>query len=866
LVAALASLLLCLSAAPSASALEIGLMSGESSWEEESGWNILDRSGITVFRKAISAHEYESPTGWAKVETMFRRAAERGITILPYLYGRPVTGSREFPTEAEWSPPANKWETFVYAIVQTYGYNGSFWASNPSLPYRPVTAWEVWNEPNLPANNPGGISVDPKEYARFLKRTSQAVKAAQALKSSTPTQVLFGGLMSRVGADGMSVSTFLEKAANVSGTGSAFNGLSLHPYSFTQGLEGVQTYVNTGREKLTKWFGSSKSLWITELGWNVEPCEEEEKFPPVSEGWQAVFLHDAFDWIESVAVAKSIPVLIWYIVRDHPTKQKWDARMGLLRADSTIRPSWQEFQAQTGAPKWAPPPPSAEEWGAWSGGYTLDLADVNGDGKADIVGRYGNDVQASISTGTKFNGAGSGVWGGWSAGYTLDLADVNGDGKADIVGRYGNDVQVALSDGTKFVGQGTWTSWSSGYTLQLADVNGDGKADIVGRYGNDVQVSLSTGTKFNNVGTWTSWSSGFSMDFSDVNGDGRADLIGRYGANIQAAHSTGSKFEAGFNWSTDWINEYTSEFTDVDGDGRADITGRYGDTVVVFASSGPPPPSSKKWGMWSGGYTLDLADVNGDGRADIVGRYGDDVQASISTGTKFNGAGSGVWGGWSAGYTMQLADVNGDKKADIVGHYGNDVQVALSDGTKFVGQGTWTSWSGGYTPLQLGDVNGDGKADIVGSYGNDVQVSLSTGTKFNNVGTWSTWSAAYTPLQVADVNGDGKADIIGRYGSDVQVAFSDGTKFVGQGTWTTWSSGFSMDFADVNGDGKADIIGRYGTNIQAGYSTGSKFETSFNWSTDWSTKYSAKYADVTGGGKADVIGRYNDYVAVFENL
>jgi hypothetical protein len=27
--------------------------------------------------------------------------------------------------------------------------NGTFWAEYPTIPKRPITTWEIWNEPNL---------------------------------------------------------------------------------------------------------------------------------------------------------------------------------------------------------------------------------------------------------------------------------------------------------------------------------------------------------------------------------------------------------------------------------------------------------------------------------------------------------------------------------------------------------------------------------------------------------------------------------------------------------------------------------------------------------------------------------------------
>ena len=125
---------------------------------------------------------------------------------------------------------------------------------------------------------------------------------------------------------------------------------------------------------------------------------------------------------------------------------------------------------------------------------------MNGDGMADIVGFGAAGVHVSLATGdghfapSTFELAAFGPnAGGWSSDdtYPRELADVNGDGKADIVGFGAAGVHVSLATGDGHFAAPTFElaafgpgagGWSSDnlYTRELTDVNGDGTADIVG--------------------------------------------------------------------------------------------------------------------------------------------------------------------------------------------------------------------------------------------------------------------------------------------------------------------------------------------------------------------------------------------------
>jgi len=345
-------------AASSASALSIGLVWNGEYAKAESEMEQVQRSGATVFRLPIDKSVSE-----ATYESIFTHAWEHGITIEPYLV-RSNGSATQFPTSGEYA----SWDSWVKGIVKRYGYSGSFWSgkSNP----KPVPAWEVWNEENLAKNNPGGSSVQPENYARFLITTSEAIKSAQKEQSGGGTTVLFGGLYMPAGEY---YNSFLEKAANVGGEPSSYNGVAIHPYAFENGATQMSERVNDVRYALNNHVsgGSGKSLWITELGWPVGGSGA----PSVSPEQQASLLTQSLNWIKGAAATDNIQVVDWYNIRDYGGQITWSYFCGMRDANGNYRPSWWAFEEETGAAPWPAKPTVSTESAT---GITEYQATLNG--------------------------------------------------------------------------------------------------------------------------------------------------------------------------------------------------------------------------------------------------------------------------------------------------------------------------------------------------------------------------------------------------------------------------------------------------------------------------------------------------------
>ncbi len=474
---------------------------------------------------------------------------------------------------------------------------------------------------------------------------------------------------------------------------------------------------------------------------------------------------------------------------------------------------------------------------------TLNNDTINGgSGNDTINGGAGNDIligdTANGTFGTAFKAISDYSPGqGWSSfnSFPRQVADVNGDGRADIVG-FGDRVYVALgqADGTfgsvnsvlDFYNpnQG-WTS-NDAYPRQVADVNGDGRADIVGFGGDGVYVSLGQangtfGAKFKAVSNYSpaqGWSSfdKFPRQVADVNGDGRADIVGFgdrvYVALGQADGTFGSVFIGVQLLSfiaptptTGWtsFDKYPRQLADVNGDGRADIVGFSSDDVYValgqadgtfggeFKAVSNYSPA-QGWSSFNS-FPRQVADVNGDGRADIVGFGGDAVYIAL-------GQTNGTFGsvnrvlefyspnqGWSSfdQYPRELGDVNGDGAADIVGFGGDGVYVALANSGKDIltgglGQDTLTGGPGAdrFDYRNLAD-SVLGSFDVITDFnaksGNDLFVVSNARSVFNNVGTVATLDAAGIAAKLTNTTFTANSAAQFSFGSRTFVGINDTT-------------------------------------------------------------------------------------------
>jgi len=313
---------------------------------------------------------------------------------------------------------------------------------------------------------------------------------------------------------------------------------------------------------------------------------------------------------------------------------------------------------------------------------TLRAADFDGDGKDDLCARAGKGWLCWSSTG---NGFGPAVVGpalsneaGWSKidrYATIQMGDVDGDGKADVCSRDGAGMRCWISDGKGFPNEIAGPDWSdaSGWnapmyfgTIRLADVDGDGKADLCARGATGYRCHLSTGDGFGPAMTGPAWSTDAgwgdydnysTIRLGDVDGDGDLDVCGRANKDIVCARWEGSGFGPTFDgpplgdaagWN-DPARFRTLRLADVNGDGKADLCGREAAGFDCWLSDGDGFPTFVAGPAWSDakGWTdpVYYASIRLAGVAPKAASGGAGGESTAATGS----AGSAVGGDGGAG-------------------------------------------------------------------------------------------------------------------------------------------------------------------------------------------------------------------------
>jgi hypothetical protein len=507
-----------------------------------------------------------------------------------------------------------------------------------------------------------------------------------------------------------------------------------------------------------------------------------------------------------------------------------------------------------------------------AGSFFLTTGDINSDGKPDLI--VVNNSGVAVLLNTMAPGAFTGSFNAQhtfatgSSPWAAAAADVNGDGKADLIVTNYNDntvsvlLNITASGATvpSFAAQQIFPVGSGPRSVAAADVNGDGKPDLIvtNSIGGSVSILLNTNVpganllRFAPAVTFASGQIPNAVSVADVNGDGKPDLVvANQGTNTVSVllntTATGDasvpSFAAQQQFTDANLNAVTA--ADVNGDGKPDLimANSGNNTVSVLPNTTPPGAVStsfatmQNFGTGNGTDSVTTADVNGDGKRDIIVANSSDGTVSVLLNTAAPGVSIPTFATqqtFSAGIepnNVTAADLNGDGRPDIV--VTDDLQhtvVVLLNTTapgntllSFTPQQAFLSGSNRPNSVAIADVNGDGKSDLImatqGNDSNNISVLLNTTApgattpSFAAAQTFATGSGNPNFITTADINGDGKSDLVATNGGNAVSLLLNTTapgtmtlSFAAAQSFSTPNGPSSVSAVDIDGDGRPDLI------------------------------------------------------------
>ena len=504
-------------------------------------------------------------------------------------------------------------------------------------------------------------------------------------------------------------------------------------------------------------------------------------------------------------------------------------------------------------------------------------ADLNADGIADLAVAYGG---LAVRFGAPGTGLGPEVAiepVGSQIIESVAIADVNGDGRPDLVTGRGNDVVVHLSTGPGTFGPALASPVTAGQgvvTVACARLDGDAAPDLAIVLMDNVTFERSLGwMKGNADGTFGPVAVIAGLDpntyrifLEDLNGDGHRD-VAIYDKWFPGDGSGGFGSATPFGGAV-----YVQAIADVTLDGIPDLVS-YGFGNPNFGEAF----YEIHRGDGGGGFHLVFAgtllsfeqvgigDLNEDGRPDLALVGGAIANLSVHLSN-----GDGTFGGerhYTVGNqprSVALADVTGDGKTDAITANWLDASVSVLPG---LGNGQFAARTDLAvvpfpTRAAIGDLDGDGRPDAVVS--GNLSVAVLLGQPGGGFGAASSFPSGGVGVDVAlaDMDHDGKLDaaVLNQDTKAVAILKGDGVGGLAlAGSYATSTFPVALAAGSLNGDVWPDVAVACGkpssfmaVDVLLGNGAGG-LQPKVTYSPGLNTARAITIADATGDGILDVV-------------
>jgi hypothetical protein len=233
----------------------------------EIGWRDVERTAPVA-----GVHTYD----WTAMYRHVTALAEHGQSLAPMIMAPPAWAQTAAPAGACErrggidAAHVDDYAAFVSEVAKVFGRNGAYWRwaaiNRPAIAQRPITSYEIWNEPNW--DSFWCPDVDPETYAAMLAKAADAIHVVDSRAT-----VSLGGLVileqdhyNGSHLSGMATQTFLRRmTAAVPNLASKIDAVAVHIYWATPADDLRALSLTAG------WLDDAglgeESIVVSEYGW-----------------------------------------------------------------------------------------------------------------------------------------------------------------------------------------------------------------------------------------------------------------------------------------------------------------------------------------------------------------------------------------------------------------------------------------------------------------------------------------------------------------------------------------------------------------------------------------------------------------------
>jgi len=297
-------------------------------------------SGATTLRQTLDWSVTEprrNHHNWSAYDAWMASTARAGLTVLPILFNPPRWASskpRRGAKRGTYPPRRNAdFARFAAAAARRYGPSGTFWAHHPELPKMPITAWQIWNEPNLPVYWQPRPSA--RRYVALLRAASRAIKHVDR-----HAMIVTAGLpQSRLG---IPLTTFIRQMYAARAR-SAFDALAVNPYARTPG--GVLAFLRRVRRVMDARHDRAGRIWATEIGWSDTGPKGAFRLGPRGQAAAIAQTLPALWRARRSLKLQGVVYFNWRDAKPYPGgKDFWGLHTGLLDIHGQPKPAYYAFR------------------------------------------------------------------------------------------------------------------------------------------------------------------------------------------------------------------------------------------------------------------------------------------------------------------------------------------------------------------------------------------------------------------------------------------------------------------------------------------------------------------------------------------